>query len=592
MGVQRRGTRARERTTSAGGSAVGAVWLDYSSSTVTLHTEHRTSTGSGSGAVNWERCDKPDCLGSKLPNATTCLLHANGQDRTSHYRQVSSTGAPLILSGVVIDAMLWQEAMSAVSAHERVRPPIQCLGAVFPFQIRGTGVMFSQNVTLTGAILEKGMQLHSCEFKSGLQMDFVDFDDSVAFLKECSFDSDVSSRYGHMEENRQHLAFAACRISGNAVMPGFVGDLRFDECSIEGSLDVANAKLSHLSMADLHLRRQFEAHDLEAPFVRSSNANFGGAIAVGPISARVSDFSRSVFVTRTQVILKGERADFRGTTWPMGGRLEVEDANLDLGSAALGGTLTIVGSGSASISSIRDADAGLLAMSTLDLSRCVFRGAHRLQEMSIDSTLNLPLAPSHPLRARRRRVADEFSWRGRHTRWRKRDWTIPGTVLDVPDPKTADATVLPDLQPAEIAGVYRALRRALESGANEPGASDFYYGEMEMRRVDTTNSWAERIVVALYWIIAGYGLRATRALGWLVVTLAIGSILQLRVGIEKPKNPSIVESVLTVIEGALPGVSTTTTLNTWGRVIDLALTIVGPVLLGLAALSLRNRVKR
>jgi hypothetical protein len=38
--------------------------------------------------------------------------------------------------------------------------------------------------------------------------------------------------------------------------------------------------------------------------------------------------------------------------------------------------------------------------------------------------------------------------------------------------------------PAQLALVYRALRKALEDGANAPGAADFYYGEMEMRRHD------------------------------------------------------------------------------------------------------------
>jgi hypothetical protein len=38
------------------------------------------------------------------------------------------------------------------------------------------------------------------------------------------------------------------------------------------------------------------------------------------------------------------------------------------------------------------------------------------------------------------------------------------------------------LEPGQIAGLYRALRKGREDVKDEPGAADFYYGEMEMRR--------------------------------------------------------------------------------------------------------------
>jgi hypothetical protein len=38
------------------------------------------------------------------------------------------------------------------------------------------------------------------------------------------------------------------------------------------------------------------------------------------------------------------------------------------------------------------------------------------------------------------------------------------------------------LDPRQIAGLYRALRKGREDIKDEPGAADFYSGEMEMRR--------------------------------------------------------------------------------------------------------------
>ncbi|MFC9636628.1 hypothetical protein ACFTY8_47535 [Streptomyces mirabilis] len=76
--------------------------------------------------------------------------------------------------------------------------------------------------------------------------------------------------------------------------------------------------------------------------------------------------------------------------------------------------------------------------------------------------------------------------------------------------------------PAQLAPVYRALRKAFEDSKNEPGATDFYYGEMEMRRHDRTGTTpAEGGLLHGYWMLSGYGLRASRALGWLAATMLV-----------------------------------------------------------------------
>jgi hypothetical protein len=86
------------------------------------------------------------------------------------------------------------------------------------------------------------------------------------------------------------------------------------------------------------------------------------------------------------------------------------------------------------------------------------------------------------------------------------------------------------LRPADIALLYRALRKGREDSKDEPGAADFYYGELEMRRHDRTASWPERVVLWLYWLVAGYGLRATRALSCLLGLLVVATVLLAVVG--------------------------------------------------------------
>lgn len=74
-----------------------------------------------------------------------------------------------------------------------------------------------------------------------------------------------------------------------------------------------------------------------------------------------------------------------------------------------------------------------------------------------------------------------------------------------------------EVQPERLAGLYRQLRKAQEYAKNEPGAADFYYGEMEMRRHAHTTPAAEHAIIWLYWLISGYGLRALRSLAALIV---------------------------------------------------------------------------
>lgn len=72
-----------------------------------------------------------------------------------------------------------------------------------------------------------------------------------------------------------------------------------------------------------------------------------------------------------------------------------------------------------------------------------------------------------------------------------------------------------------------ATAAVLKDSKNEPGAADFYYGEMQMRRRDTATPAAERMILALYWLVSCYGMRAARALAVLAVLVlapTLGSV--------------------------------------------------------------------
>jgi hypothetical protein len=180
--------------------------------------------------------------------------------------------------------------------------------------------------------------------------------------------------------------------------------------------------------------------------------------------------------------------------------------------------------------------------------------------------------------------------------------------------------------PAQLAPVYRALRKAFEDSKNEPGAADFYYGEMEMRRHDRGGTApAERGLLWGYWMLSGYGLRSLRALGWLAAAMLVTILLLMGFGIPKdspkqeatgtvppgggkvtfeidkddPKNPTgnrftgvRFEKALNITLNSVVFHSSGQDLTTAGTYIEMTSRLLEPTLLALAALAVRGRIKR
>ena len=190
-------------------------------------------------------------------------------------------------------------------------------------------------------------------------------------------------------------------------------------------------------------------------------------------------------------------------------------------------------------------------------------------------------------------LAEEMHWRAQEHGGRKHwpGWQTPESQLVVDEPTTAN----------QVAGLYRALRKAREDVKDEPGAADFYYGEMEMRRNDLTRPRAERWILHAYWALAGYGLRASRAFAAFAVLLIVGAVGLWTVGLGLPASPvpdqavqppGFVDVALHAVANATPIGADDLPLTTRGEALRLFLRFTGPVLLGFALLALRGRVKR
>jgi len=162
-------------------------------------------------------------------------------------------------------------------------------------------------------------------------------------------------------------------------------------------------------------------------------------------------------------------------------------------------------------------------LSNVDLAACRFSGATNVDRLRYEGEPSFARIPSRLGWGGRRAIAEEHEWRAANLRVRDPKKRSP-TSADFPKEwRELDPPV--PLLPGEIAGIYRDLRKGLEERKNEPGAADFYYGEMEMRRHDKTSPLAERWLLTAYWAASGYALRASRAISWLLATVCVFAAL-------------------------------------------------------------------
>jgi uncharacterized protein YjbI with pentapeptide repeats len=284
----------------------------------------------------------------------------------------------------------------------------------------------------------------------------------------------------------------------------------------------------------------------------------------------------------------------------------------------------------ASITSLQRAHVAGTTLSGMDLQDCTFASVDGLDQLIItgDNILksNRHLRARHWAgggegtgkvtpqwwRAQRRVIKDELVARGIASP------SAPPTPGDTDSTPVASATPVESPSAREVSATYRSLRKALEDNKDEPGAADFYYGEMEMRRRAADRWSVERWLLTAYWLVSGYGLRAWRALTALLVVIGVAgwcftndawahkatttspTEVNLQTGkiiSEPPAEEGLsilrawlfaAQETVALIRPGAPGV----TLTGVGHVVDLIVRILGPVLLALAVLAIRNRTKR
>ncbi|MFE1312421.1 pentapeptide repeat-containing protein [Streptomyces sp. NPDC058755] len=474
----------------------------------------------------------------------------------------------------------------------------------------------------------------------------------ACFGREAHFDQAQFSGEAHFNEAQfsgsAWFGGAAFNRAAHFTSALFSGGARFDRTQFDQFTLFYGAQFSDYAWFD---EAQFSED------VWFAGARFNGVSALGPaVCAGRMNLSGAVFTVPLTLQVAACELVCDRTQWESTATVRVRYARVDLTDAVLSAPLAVTAHPApfttgdpphqvadetlladrppkVTVISVQGVDAAHLVLTDTDLSECLFTGAFHLDQIRLEGRTTFAPVPQGIRRHRiwpvrwspRRTLAEEHHWRAQAAgqpapspgqtasprRWR----TGPhhGAPAHTPDPE-------------DMAAVYRQLRKAFEDGKNEPGAADFYYGEMEMRRHDHTGTpRGERGLLWGYWLLSGYGLRSSRAFSWLLAAMSLTVLLLMGFGLPTHDPDPATNGTLTHGKISLHTSTPDPALNgswrqrmTWtraekatrvafnsvifrtsgqnlttaGTYIEMTSRFLEPTLLALAALAVRGRIKR
>ncbi|WP_340687340.1 pentapeptide repeat-containing protein [Amycolatopsis coloradensis] len=529
----------------------------------------------------WPVCGLEHCCGVRIPDFDHCLRHLEPGQRDEYFDGLS-LGAEVDLRGTELSGELIEKLVDAVGSIDGRRAEFgraEFAGARFPGPVAFEDVTFF-DADFTNARFEGGARFDKAGFRDSTTFHRAWFGGPVSF-RDCAFEEvgfTTATFSGDTAFDRAKFTsdVSFSRQTFGAVSFGeteFAGEAGFGSSRFTGRATFTGAKFAAAAMFDGAVfdddaRFDDAAFDGEATFdgvrfhaeARFQGAVFTAAERFGPVSAERLDFGRATFRRRITLFAASPSMDCFETRFEEGVTLRlVRQSMLGLERSVFGKASTVTGA--ASVTSVEGVDVADLVFTDVDLADCCFAGAHHLDKLRLEGDCTFGSYGNRQV------LAEERAWRSRR-----------------------DAPV----GPRRIADLYRQLRKAQEDSKNEPGAADFYYGEMEMRRHSPATPWSERVILHLYWLVSGYGLRALRALATLAVLIAVVSTSIWLGGFKT--TPAFGDTLVYVAQSTVSLetklASLPKDLTPLGEVLRLVTRVFGPLLLGLTLLAVRNRVKR
>ncbi|MFF6813981.1 pentapeptide repeat-containing protein [Streptomyces sp. NPDC012403] len=563
--------------------------------------------------------DPVGCRGIHVPGYTECLAHLAGADRDVYLAGLTP-GASIDHRGTTFTESLLNALLNALRDSATGHPRLGAAGF--------GSVTFEGEAGFDSATFEGAAGFGSATFEGDAWFGSATFEGD-AWFGSATFKGDARFRSATFEGEagfdsatfKGDARFGSATFEGDAGFGSatFEGDAWFDSATFKGDAGFGSVTF------------EGDAWFGSATFVESDQ--FGPLVCAGRLVLSGAMFGSPV--TLSFVVC---RLECRRTRWSSTAEIRLRYATVDFAHAVFEYPLTIAAEPDpfvlidgrplaedlfpsaydpgVRVASLRGVDAAHLVLADLDLWECLFTGTVHLDQLRLEGACTFNTAPPAvhwrrwlPVRFTERRVlAEEHHWRA------SQPGAVQGWALG-----TGRAG------PLQLAPVYRALRKAFEDGKHEPGAADFYYGEMEMRRHADDIPRSERGLLTAYWALSGYGLRASRALAWLGVAILLTIVLLMAFGLaqdtpkqtatgtvpagggkvtfeigkDDPQNPTgnrftgkRFEKALNVTLNSVVFRASGQDLTTAGTYIEMTSRFTEPVLLGLAVLAIRNRVKR
>ncbi|MFF3420486.1 pentapeptide repeat-containing protein [Streptomyces sp. NPDC002698] len=584
------------------------------------------------------------CRGIRIPGHRACLAHLDDSDRDAYLAGLAP-GSDVDHRGTSFTEPLLNALLDALrdpaTGHPRLgsarfdsatfEGDAQFGSAIFHGEARFESATFEGAPLFRSAIFQGDAGFESVNFHGEARFESAAFE-SAAWFRSATFQNSAvfsSANFG------AYAGFASVTFRGNAWfrLASFRGDAWFRSATFEGDAHFGSATFENAAWFQLasfasHAgfeRAVFERLARLGPLVCAAKLVLSGAVFSGPVNlsfaARHLECRRTRWSSTAEVRLRYATVDLSHAVFEYPLTIAAEqDPFVLAGGTQLPEVLLEDGADAAvRMASLRGVDAAHLVLADVDLSECLFSGTVHLDQVRLEGACLFAEVPPGlhwrrwpPVRfTRRRLLAEEHHWRACRPR------AVPGW--------TPGGTDTVHVGPLQLAPVYRALRKAFEDGKHEPGAADFYYGEMEMRRNADDIPPAERRLLTAYWMLSGYGLRASRALLWLAAAMLATIVLLIgfglprddpkqeatgivppgggrvtfEIGKDDPRNPTgnrftgeRFEKALNIVLNSVVFRSADQELTTAGTYIEMTSRLTEPVLLGLAVLAVRNRVKR
>ncbi|MEV7526180.1 pentapeptide repeat-containing protein [Streptomyces sp. NPDC091371] len=578
----------------------------------------------------WRHCahgadpgtDPIGCTGIHVPGCTLCLAHLTDRDRNIYLASLVP-GASIDHRGTLFTEPLLTSLLQCLRDPNTQNPHLG--------DARFDGAHFSGDARFDRA-----------HFSGDARFDGTQFSGTAGFYLVWSSGT---------------VGFRGAQFSGTAEFyrSQFSGDARFDRAQFSGDARFDEAQFSKaagFNGAQFSMKAEFNRSQFgfSAHFI---HARFAVLSQFGPVAcARAVFLDSAVFEAPVTLEIAAREVTCVRTRWESTASMRLRYATVDLSHAVLSSPVAVTahptpfraittvdesllaGPAGVRVASVQGVDAAHLVLTDVDLANCLFTGSFHLDQLRLEGHCTFASVPAGwhrrgmwPVRwTRRRTLAEEHHWRALCAGQPAPDPSQPSSPGAWRTGPHHPGTVLsPD--PDDVAAVYRQLRKAFEDGKNEPGAADFYYGEMEMRRHDHTlgTSRAERGLLHGYWLLSGYGLRASRALGWLAAAMLATIILLMGFGIPEnspqqkvsgtvlpgggravfvidkadPQSPTEdrftgkrFNKALSVTLNSVAFRSTGQDLTTAGAYIEMTSRLLEPALIALAILAVRGRIKR